>query len=838
MRRHEADNPGPPGTPRDANVSADLASTIPGPEKPLSNMAHLLRNAGLKPPCSPAIRRDCAAVRMPAVVSMRSEVVAPTKAVYAGLRTNMPVARRTVVVKAAEAEAAPKEEAPTVEVKSETFQYQAEVDRLMDMIVNSLYSNREVFLRELVSNASDALDKMRFLSVTSPELMKDREELEIKISCDKEKNIIVIEDSGVGMSKEQLLENLGTIARSGTRKFMEMMKEKKGDNNLIGQFGVGFYSSFLVADKVTVQTKSTEDDTQWHWSADAGSHQFSIKADEGEPLGRGSRITLHLKEDASELADPIKLAALIKQYSQFISFPIKLLSSKKEPIKVLDEEATAKKQEQADKKATEAAEESKPVEPVMKTDYEEKWDWRVENENKPIWTRSPKEVTTADYNEFFKLTFSEFLEPLAHVHFNVEGTIEFCALMYLPGMAPFDQQQNMNAKSSSIKLYVKRVFISDEFDEDLMPRYLSFIKGVVDSTDLPLNVSREILQESRIVRVIRKQLVKRSLEMITDLAAKEGGEDYNTFWENFGRNIKIGVIEDTENRDKLSKLLRFFSSKSEDGKMVSLEDYAGRVKDGQTSIYYMAADSVEGAETAPFVEKLVSKGYEVLYLTEAIDEATVTNMTKFGDFSMVDVSKEGLKLSDEEEEEDKKQTEEFSKEFSDVTAFLKKTLGESVEKVEVSSRLVDSPCAVVTSNFGWSANMERIMRTQAMGDARSMDYMKGRKIFEINPQHDIIRGIKTLLDENDTDRAADLGVLLYETALGTSGFQVDNPKDYASKVFTLMKIALGYDGAEPSAPAAPAAEPAAPSSEPSAPKLESVEAEVMDPNDPWNKSKQ
>eukprot|EP00775_Hariotina_reticulata_P005864 gene5864-6105_t len=526
--------------------------------------------------------------------------------------------------------------------KEETFTYQAEVDRLMDMIVNSLYSNREVFLRELISNASDALDKVRFVGLTDAKALTGREDLEILIKADKDAKTITIEDSGIGMTREQLLSNLGTIARSGTRKFMEAVKEAKGDANLIGQFGVGFYSAFLVADRVTVYTKSYEEDQQWVWESNVGSHQYTIKEDDSaDKMVRGTRVVLHLKEDAQELADPVRIAKLIKQYSQFIQFPIKLYCPTREAKQVVDDEATKKRQEEADK-ALKEGEEQQKVEPVMKTEYEDVWGWRVENDNKPLWTRSPKEVSEADYNDFFKQTFGEFLDPLAHVHFNVEGTIEFTSMLFIPGMAPFEQQ-NWSAKSRSIKLYVRRVFISDEFDEDLMPRYLSFIKGIVDSSDLPLNVSREILQESRIVRVIRKQLIRRSIEMMEGLASKEGGEDYKTFWESFGRSIKVGVIEDTENRNRLAKLLRFYSSKSDDS-MASLEEYASRMKEGQKGIYYMAADSVEVAKAAPFVEKLVADGYEVLYLTEAIDEAMVTNLAKFNDLELVDVSKEGLQL--------------------------------------------------------------------------------------------------------------------------------------------------------------------------------------------------
>jgi len=736
----------------------------------------------------------------------------------------------------------------------------------MDMIVNSLYSNRDVFLRELVSNASDALDKLRFTAVTDAAAMGagGGDALRVRVSADAAAGTVTIEDTGVGMTREQLLSNLGTIARSGTRKFMESMKEAKGDSSLIGQFGVGFYSAFLVADRVTVVTRSFEAEPGvgsgageargWVWEAAAGSHEFKVRAAgdadvaapvaaaasggadaaaaAGGPLVRGTRIVLHLKEDAKEMADPVRLARLIRQYSQFIQFPIQLWQATKEARAVTDEPATAERQRAADEAAVKAGGDAKPVavEPVTRTDYVDAWAWRVQNDDKPLWTRNPKEVSEADYAEFFKGAFGEFLDPLAHVHFNVEGTIEFSSVLFIPGMAPFDQAQGgPSAKSRSIKLYVRRVFISDEFDDDLMPRWLSFVKGVVDSGDLPLNVSREILQESRVVRVIRKQLVRRALEMMDDLAGKEGGEDYRTFWEAFGRQVKIGAIEDVENRPRLAKLLRYPSSKAAGGGsgsggtdvssapsgLVSLADYVARMKPGQRSIYYMAADSVEIAAAAPFVEGLVSRGYEVLYLTEPIDEAVVTNLGKFdGKHDLVDVTKEGLEVEGEGEEGGEQGEKEGDKaegaaakkaerearkkateaEFAPLTAFLKEALGDRVERVAVSSRLTDSPCALVTSKFGWSANMERIMRSQAMGDPRAMDYMRGRKILEVNPASDVVQGVRALLDEGDEARARDCAELLYETSLLTSGFALDNPRDYANKVFTLMKLALGAEG--------------------------------------------
>jgi len=681
----------------------------------------------------------------------------------------------------------------------------------MDIIVNSLYSNREVFLRELISNASDALDKARFLSVTDPKVLGSSKDLEIRIKCDTENKTIIIEDTGVGMTREQLLSNLGTIARSGTRRFMEMAKEKgSGENNLIGQFGVGFYSAFLVADKVRVQSRSWEDDKQWLWEAAAGSHKFSISEDTVSPdspdfVKRGVRISLHLKEDAASFCDPALISRLVKQYSQFISFPIKLYQSDKVPKKVLDEAMTKKKQEEADKRAAEKNEPSKPVDPVMKTVVDEIWDWRVQNDNKPIWTRSPKEVDAKSYEDFYKATFQDFMEPLAHSHFNVEGTVEFSSILYVPSMAPHDDVAGK--KTRNIKMYVKRVFISDAFDEDLLPRYLHFVKGVVDSSDLPLNVSREILQESKVVRMIRKQITRRTLDMLDDLAKAEGGEDYVTFWKNFGRHLKFGAIEDSENRNRLAKLLRFHSSVSTGGQaggekaggekdsvtkddMTSLEGYVSRMKEGQKAIYYLGADSVEGARASPFVEKLMAKGYEILFLTEPVDESTIAHLEKFNDLPFEDVSKEGITL---DEAEAAKQAD-LEKAFSAVNAFVKETLGKKVEKVVVSSRLSESPCALITSRYGWSANMERIMKTQAV-DPRGFEYMKGQKTLELNPEHAVVKGLKDVLEEKDMERAKDLAELLYETSLITSGFQLENPKSYASKVYALMRMAIGDEGA-------------------------------------------
>ena len=664
---------------------------------------------------------------------------------------------------------------------AETFTYQAEVDRLMDMIVNSLYSNREVFIRELVSNASDALDKIRLLALQDSKQYETGSDLEIRIKVDKEAGTIILEDTGVGMTKEELLSSLGTIARSGTAKFMEDVKNKH-DANLIGQFGVGFYSAFLVADRVVVQTKSNASDKQYTWESTAGAHSFKVSEDSVTDIPRGTRITLHLKEDGVEYADVKKLESLLKQYSEFISFPIKLWSDRVESTQVVDEEATAKKQEEADAKAKEEGKEgADPVTKVYKTEFETHKEWQVQNSNTPLWTRSAREVSKEEYAAFFKSTFREFIDPLATAHFKAEGTIEFSALLFVPGMAPFDQNEKVLAKSRSIRLYVKRVFISDEFDEDLMPRYLSFIKGVVDSSDLPLNVSREILQESRVTRAIRRQLVKRSLDMMADIAERSV-EEYRTFWEAFGRNIKLGVLEDEPNRQTLAKLLRF-SSSNDATDVTSLQEYIARKKEDQTSIYYLTADSRATAEASPYVESLVRKGYEVLYLTEPIDEVCISNLGEFEGMQIVDVSREDLSLG--ESDEDKKALETKSSELKQLTDYMKKVLGDKVEKVVVTGRLTDTPAVLVTSKFGWSANMEKIMRAQAMGNTQQLEYMRGRRILEINPDHPLVKVMaeKVGLESREVK---DQIALLYDAAALVGGFTIENPKDVASRIWSVL----------------------------------------------------
>nr|QBA88869.1 heat shock protein 90-5 [Haloxylon ammodendron] len=671
------------------------------------------------------------------------------------------------------------QEAP--EASGEKFEYQAEVSRLLDLIVHSLYSHKEVFLRELVSNASDALDKLRFSSVTDPSLLGEAGDLEIRIKPDPDNGTITIRDTGIGMTKEELIDCLGTIAQSGTSKFLKALKENQdlgADNGLIGQFGVGFYSAFLVADRVVVTTKSAKSDKQYVWEsvADSSSYVIREETDPEKILKRGTEITLYLRpDDKYEFSDPARIQNLVKNYSQFVSFPIYTWQEKSRNVEVEEEEEPKE------------GEEKPEGEKKKKTVTEKYWDWELANETKPIWMRSPKDVPKDEYYEFYKKTFNEFLDPLTYTHFTTEGEVEFRSVLYIPGMAPMNNEDVINPKTKNIRLYVKRVFISDDFDGELFPRYLSFVKGVVDSNDLPLNVSREILQESRIVRIMRKRLVRKTFDMIQELSEGENKEDYKKFWENFGKFIKLGCIEDTGNHKRITPLLRFNSSKSEED-LISLDDYVENMGENQNAIYYLATDSLKSAKTAPFLEKLSQKGIEVLFLIEPIDEVAIQNLQTYKEKKFVDISKEDLELGDEDEVKER----ETKQEFNLLCDWMKQQLGDKVAKVQVSKRLASSPCVLVSGKFGWSANMERLMKAQTLGDTSSLEFMRGRRILEINPDHPIVKDLYAACNNEPESTEAKRAVdLLYETALVSSGFTPDSPADLGNKIYEMMTMALG-----------------------------------------------
>ncbi|KAK7258367.1 hypothetical protein RIF29_23940 [Crotalaria pallida] len=702
------------------------------------------------------------------------------------------------------------------------YEYQAEVSRLMDLIVNSLYSNKEVFLRELISNASDALDKLRFLSVTEPELMKDAVDFDIRIQSDKDNGVITITDTGIGMTRQELVDCLGTIAQSGTAKFLKALKDSKdagGDNNLIGQFGVGFYSAFLVADKVVVSTKSPKSDKQYVWEGEANSSSYTI-SEETDPeklIPRGTRLTLYLKRDDKGFAHPERIQKLVKNYSQFVSFPIYTWQEKgyTKEVEVDEDPAEAKTDNQDEK--TEKKKKTKTV-------VERYWDWELANETQPIWLRNPKEVTKEDYNEFYKKTFNEYLEPLASSHFTTEGEVEFRSILYVPAVSASGKDDIINPKTKNIRLYVKRVFISDDFDGELFPRYLSFVKGVVDSNDLPLNVSREILQESRIVRIMRKRLVRKAFDMILGISMSDNRGDYEAFWDNFGKHLKLGCIEDRENHKRIAPLLRFFSSQSEE-EYISLDEYVDNMKPDQKDIYYIASDSVTSAKNTPFLERLAEKDLEVLFLVDPIDEVAVQNLKSYKDKNFVDISKEDLDLGEKNEEKEK----EIKQEFGQTCDWIKKRLGDKVANVQISNRLSSSPCVLVSGKFGWSANMERLMKAQTMGDPSSLEFMRSRRVFEINPDHAIIKNLdaacKTNPDDEEALRAIDL---LYDAALVSSGFTPDNPAQLGGKIYEMMGMALGGKWSTPTNQFQQPHQPSGTTQQPHH-VPETIEAEVVEP---------
>jgi len=635
----------------------------------------------------------------------------------------------------------------TSTAKAETLGFQAEVKQLLHLMIHSLYSNREIFLRELVSNASDACDKLRFESLHNAGLLEGEGDFKIRLSFDKATRTVTVSDNGVGMSREEAITNLGTIAKSGTREFFSRLTgDQKSDAHLIGQFGVGFYSSFIVADKVTVVTRragvAADQGVKWECDMSADSSgEFTVEM--VEKAERGTSITLHLRADQDDLLSGWKLRSIIRKYSDHIVQPIVM------------------KKEEWDKDKNEQ---------VM-TDEDE-----TVNQASALWTRAKSDITEEQYKEFYKHVGHDFEEPLAWSHNRVEGKSEYTQLLYIPSRAPFDLWDRQ--ARHGVKLYVRRVFIMDDA-EQLLPAYMRFVRGIVDSADLPLNVSREILQESKDIEAIRNGCTRRVLSMLEDMASSEDAaekEKYVKFWGEFGRLLKEGIGEDHANKDKIAKLLRLASTHADTNEeTVSLADYIGRMKEGQDKIYYVTADSFNAAKNSPHLEIFRKKGIEVLLLSDRVDEWVVSNLHEFEGKSLVSVAKGGLDLGSLESEEEKKAQESAAGEFKDLCEKIAKSLGDRVKEVRVTHRLTDSPACLVAEEFGMSGNMARLLK------AAGQNAPDSKPIMEINPIHPVVLRIK-----GEEARFDDWTAVLFDQALLAEGGALDDPATFVKRVNGLM----------------------------------------------------
>jgi len=630
----------------------------------------------------------------------------------------------------------------TATATQETRAFQTEVKQLLDLMIHSLYSNKEIFLRELISNASDAADKLRFEAATDDALYEGDSDLHVYIEVDKDARTITVRDNGIGMSRDEVIENIGTIARSGTKEFFEQLSgDQEKDAHLIGQFGVGFYSSFLVADKVTLTTRHAglEKEHGVRWES-TGNGEYVLETVQKDT--RGTEITLHLREDADEFLDAWRLKSIIHKYADHIPFPIRMLGT---PA------------------AAEEGEEVKPAE------------IETVNQASALWTRPKSELTDEDYNNFYKHIGHDFEDPLARLHQRLEGKYEYTLLLYLPKNAPFDLWQA--EASHGVKLYVRRVFIM-EASEELLPRYLRFVRGVMDTNDLPLNVSREILQKSPAMEAMKKGATKRVLGLLEDMAKAENDEDYTAFWGEFGNCLKEGIIEDTANRERIAKLLRFSSTQS-DEQTVTLEEYVNRMVKNQDAIYYITAESMAVAKNSPHLEVFRKKGIEVLLLHDRIDEWLVSHLTEFDGKKLQSIAKGELDLSNigEHAEEEKKEHEEAVKSAEPAVKKLQEALGDKVKEVRTTDRLTESPACLVSDQFDISGNLERILK-QAGQDVPDV-----KPILEINPEHDLV---KRLAKMRSKDKIADFADILFDQAVLAEGALPDDPAGFVRKINALL----------------------------------------------------
>lgn len=724
-------------------------------------------------------------------------------------------------------------------MSTETFEFQAEINQLMSLIINAFYSNKEIFLRELISNASDALDKIRYESLQNTEILKDNSNFEIKIRTDKDNNKLIIEDNGIGMTKEDLKQCLGTIANSGTKQFIQNIGKSK-DINLIGQFGVGFYSSYLVADNVKVTTKHNSD-KEYIWESNANGN-YTITETENQELSRGTIIELTLKEDAKEYLDVDRIKDVIKTHSEYIQYPIKVYIQKtkeeeieiEEPIKNSKEESKEELNENDEVKIEDDEEKpkEKKTEKITKTYYE----YDQVNTQEPIWVKPTSEITDDEYKQFYKSLTGDYGDPMKYKHISVEGAVNFKALIYIPAHAPMNLF-HMERERKDIKLYVKRVFITDDC-ENLVPQWLNFVKGIVDSDDIPLNVSREMLQQNKYMKLIKKSLTKKIIEMIEDIK-NESYDEYMKFYLSFGKNLKLGIHEDTQYEDKLVELIKFRTSKSEN-KYISFEEYVehvtdkfGKLPETKTcecetkceekcecqdecqdeckckctevvdkttvkkeldqkykNIYYIIGEDLESIQNSPFVQGFTKYGIEVIYMTEAIDEYLMKRLTQYHEFKFVNISNNDVDMSAYKEIDEEKENKEHEK----LIELLKNTLDKKVNKIKISNRLVDVPCMITTDNFGWTANMERIMNSQVLADNQMKQFMVSSKTLEINIEHPIIKNIETSIgDENKEKGIKDVIELMFDGALLASGFSIEKPHLFVAKLNRMIEFGLSVD---------------------------------------------
>ncbi|WP_294042095.1 molecular chaperone HtpG [Thiolapillus sp.] len=633
----------------------------------------------------------------------------------------------------------------TVEAHKETIEFQAEVSQVLNLVIRSLYSNKEIFLRELISNASDAAEKLRFEALADDALYEGDPELKIRVWVDKDAGTLTVSDNGIGMSRQEVMDTIGTIASSGTKKFLENLSgDETSDSQLIGQFGVGFYSAFIVADRVTLTTRRAgmEPEHGVRWESD-GEGSYSIETVEKE--GRGTEVTLHLREDDNEFLDSWRLRQIISKFSDHLAIPIEM-----------------------PKEDTGAEEEDK------EKDKDREIEWEQVNKGIALWMRNKSEITDEEYKDFYKSIAHDFEDPLAWSHNRVEGTNEYTSLLYVPSRAPFDLWDR--EQKHGVKLYVRRVFIMDEVDK-LMPHYLRFVKGVVDSDDLPLNVSRELLQHNRKIDTIRSANVKRILGLLENMA-KNDPEKYQKFWDEFGKVLKEGPAEDFANKERIAGLFRFASTKSEgDEETVSLDEYIGRMAEKQEKIYYITADSLAAARNSPHLEIFKKKDIEVLLMTDRVDEWLMSHLTEYKEKTFQSVTKGQLDLGELEAEEDKEEQKKAEKAHKKLLKGIKKALGEKVKEVRVSSRLVDSPACLVVDDYDMSQNLARVLKQ--LGQDAPMP----TPIMELNVEHPLVERLEK---ENDKDRYSELANLLYDQALLAEGGQLEDPAGFVHRLNRLM----------------------------------------------------